>query len=149
MKSKFVLTLLAAFLGAGLYASAEESLWKENYEEAKAAAKEAGKPVLLEFTGSDWCPPCQMMNREVLSTEAFTDFAGDTLVLIKLDFPRQKEQEEWLSEQNQKLAESYSVQGFPTFILLNVEGEEAARRVGYMPGGPEAFVGWVTESISD
>ena len=30
--------------------------WVDNLDEGLALAKKQGKPVLAEFTGSDWCP---------------------------------------------------------------------------------------------
>ena len=63
--------------------------------------------------------------------------------LVELDFPRNKAQNAELKKQNQELAEKFEIEGFPTLVLLDPQGKEAARNVGYLQGGPEGFVKWV------
>ena len=79
---------------------------------------------MLEFTGSDWCPPCIMMGKKVFSKEEFVKAASKNYVLVHLDFPKGDEQ---LAEKNRPLQEKYKVSGFPTVILLDSEGMEFNR----------------------
>jgi len=39
--------------------------WMTDIDSALAKAKKEKKNVLVEFTGSDWCPPCIMMDKKV------------------------------------------------------------------------------------
>jgi thioredoxin-related protein len=112
----------------------------------KTAAAE-NKPILLEFTGSDWCPPCMMMKKEILSQDAFKSFADDKLVSVELDFPRAKEQSPELVKQNDELQSKFKVEGYPTFILLDSGGKELGRTVGFMAGGPSAFIDWIKSTM--
>ena len=123
--------------------SAGSDAWSEDYAAVLAQAKAEGKQVLLNFTGSDWCPPCMAMERNVLNEDAFLEGVADRVLLVTLDFPRRKAQEEAIKERNQNLAQQYGVRGFPTFVLLDAEGKEMRRTVGAMQGGPEAFLNWV------
>jgi thioredoxin-related protein len=116
--------------------------WKTDYPAALAEAAKQGKMVLLDFTGSDWCGWCIKLQRDTFSKPAFQKFAEQSLVLVELDFPRGKVQSDELKRQNEELAEKFEVQGFPTLVLLDPQGKEAARNVGYLPGGPEAFIQW-------
>jgi thiol-disulfide isomerase/thioredoxin len=141
MKTLLLCLLLAA---APLHAS---DLWSTDYDASIAQAAASKKPVLLEFTGSDWCPPCMKQNKDVFEQPAFEEFAKDKLVLVKLDFPRRKEQEAEIKERNQKLAAQYSVEVFPTIILLSSEGKELARQVGYGGGGVTGFVDWANKNL--
>lgn len=134
----------AAFAMAGA-AFADEPAWQTNYEAALAKAKASAKPVFVEFTGSDWCPPCQMLSREILEQKAFKEYAAKNLVLLELDYPMNKEQSEDLKKQNQELSEKYAIQGFPTVIFLDAEGKELGRHVGYLPGGPDAMISWIEQ----
>ena len=68
-------------------------------------------------------------------------------MLVKLDFPRRKEQAPEIKERNQQLAEQYAVQGFPTIILLGADGKELAREVGYKGGGVPGFIEWVDTNL--
>jgi thiol-disulfide isomerase/thioredoxin len=105
------------------------------------------KPVLLGFTGSDWCPPCKMQAKEIFEQPSFEKFAKDKLVLMKLDFPRSKPQSPEIKQRNQQLAAKYEVQGFPTVILLGPDGNEIAREVGYNGGGVTEFIKWVNKNL--
>ena len=103
-------------------------------------AKSESKMVLLDFTGSDWCPWCIKFDEEVLSTGKFTDYAATHLKLVTVDFPSNKPQSDALKQANQDLKNKYNVDGFPTFVLLDSDGRELGRQVGYRPGGPDAFI---------
>jgi protein disulfide-isomerase len=113
--------------------------WLTDFAAAEAVAKASGKPLLLEFTGSDWCPPCMALNRDVFSQPAFKDYADEALVLVKLDFPRNKPQTNAVKAQNERLAEQFAIRGFPTILLLSPEGEMIGK-TGYRRGGAEAYV---------
>lgn len=119
-----------------------------DYPAAIALAAKENKPVLLEFTGSDWCPPCKMMKKEVLSDAKFQSFAGDKLVFVELDFPQGKKQSPELAKQNDELQSKFQVEGYPTFILLDSKGKELGRTIGFMQGGPEAFIGWIEKQMA-
>jgi thiol:disulfide interchange protein len=98
--------------------------WETEVEAALLIAKKENKAVMLEFTGSDWCPPCIMMGKKVFSKEEFVNAASKNYVLVHLDFPKGDEQ---LAEKNRPLQEKYKVSGFPTVILLDSEGVEFNR----------------------
>lgn len=137
-------TILACTLLLSLpLAAAESGVFTENFAEAQRTARETNRPLLLEFTGSDWCPPCRAMASEVLGTEEFATFARENIVAVKLDFPRSRQIPENTRQQNRKLQERYDVRGYPTFILVGADGTELARHVGYMRGGVAAFTTWV------
>lgn len=122
-----------------------ETEWLTDYEAAVEASRESERPILVNFTGSDWCPPCIRMKSDVFSKEAFREYANENLVLLELDFPRNEPQEPELEEQNLQLAQNFGIQVFPTYLVVDGEGEEVARTEGYVPGGPEAFIGWIEE----
>jgi protein disulfide-isomerase len=122
-------------------------LWSTDYQASIAQAAASKKAILLEFTGSDWCPPCMKQNKDVFEQAAFEDYAKDKLVLVKLDFPRREEQDPAIKERNQKLSTQYGVEGFPTIILLSPEGKELARQVGYGGGGVTGFIDWANKNL--
>jgi protein disulfide-isomerase len=131
---------LLAFFQVGSVFGAALS-WQTDFAAAKAAATQQNKYILLDFTGSDWCPYCIQMDKEVFDKPAFSSFA-DKVILVKLDFPRKGGQSAAEKSQNQELAKKYSIEGFPTYILLDASGKEVRRQVGYLEGGPEAFISW-------
>ncbi|MEM6853789.1 MAG: thioredoxin family protein [Planctomycetota bacterium] len=125
-------------------ATAAPEGWTEDFPAAQAEAKEAGKDLLLEFTGSDWCPPCKALNGEVFSTSAFMDSAPSDFVLVKLDFPSNIPQSETLVNQNNALASKYNIEGYPTIVLADAAGKPYAM-TGYRPGGAESYLAHLDE----
>ena len=103
-------------------------------------ARSENKMVLLDFTGSDWCVWCKKFDKDVLSTDKFASYANSKLVLVTLDFPSHKEQDAALKKANQEIKKRFGVNGFPTFVLLDSAGRELGRQVGYLEGGPDAFI---------
>ena len=63
MKKLFALTVLLG-LSSGVFAGEG---WLTNLEKAKALAKKDKKMILVEFTGSDWCPPCIALKKNVFN----------------------------------------------------------------------------------
>jgi thioredoxin-related protein len=123
--------------------------WNTDFQAAQAAAKKDGKPILIDFTGSDWCGWCIKMKKESLDKTAFKDFAQKELVLVEADFPNSKPQTAEVKAQNEALKKKYKVNGFPTFVLINADGKELGRQEGYLEGGPDAFTsaikGWAAK----
>jgi thioredoxin-related protein len=121
--------------------------WLTNFEKAKAEAKAQNKTLLILFTGSDWCPPCMMLDREVLEQPEFAAYAAKHLVLLEVDFPRVKMQSLEARAENLKLASRYGIDGFPTVVLLDSSGEPIGA-LGYQPGGPKPFIAAI-EKLSE
>jgi thioredoxin-related protein len=114
--------------------------WTEDYDKALTEAKASGKLLLLDFTGSDWCPWCVRMDKEVFSKPKFKDWAKQNLVLVELDFPHSKFQSKKVQAQNEKLQKQFQVSGFPTMVLLGSDGKPRKVFGGYQEGGADAFV---------
>jgi len=114
--------------------------WSTDFSKALAQARADDKTVLLDFTGSDWCPWCIKFDHDVLSTDQFAAYAQNKLELVLVDFPRHIPQSDALKQANQTLAKRYDVSGFPTFVLVNYAGNELGRQVGYGKGDPSAFI---------
>lgn len=126
---------------------AQELTWHTDMTKATEIAINEKKPLLLFFTGSDWCGWCIRLQKEVLKTPEFTKWATENVILVELDFPRNTPQDENLKAQNQQLMQMFQVRGFPTLyfvtpskttdnkVNLNNFGSQ-----GYMAGGPTAWL---------
>lgn len=113
--------------------------WLTDLSIVQAKAKEEGKPILMDFTGSNWCSWCIKLKKEVFSKSAFVDYANEHLILMTVDFPRGVKQEESLKNQNYELLDMYGVNSFPTIILVDSEGVVLGK-TGYRRGGAENYV---------
>lgn len=139
MKKIFLLlglSLLAAVSGL----QAADAVWLTDYDAAAKTAKTEKKKLLVEFTGSDWCPPCIMMKKEVYSSPEFNEYAAKNLILVEVDFPRDKPQSDAQKKANEALASKYSIEAFPTVMLFSPKEKELLKLVGYQQGGAKAFV---------
>jgi thioredoxin-related protein len=144
-KSAGAAVLVILLTNATAFAGGEG--WMTDFEAAKAQAAEKGKPMLVDFTGSDWCGWCIKLKKEVFSQDAFQSYAEDALVLVEIDFPRSKEQSDEVKAQNEALAKKYGIRGFPTILLLSPEGELIGR-TGYQPGGAAKYVAHLKEVLA-
>jgi thioredoxin-related protein len=100
--------------------------WSTDLEKALETAKKENKAVLVEFTGSDWCPPCIMMRKEVFSKKEFVEGASKSFILVEIDLPRDEKLKD-VRERNKPLVEKYQIEGFPTVVLLDSDGKEFTR----------------------
>ena len=109
-----------------------ESAWLTDLAAAKKQAAEEKKPILMFFTGSDWCGWCRKLHEDVLDKDEFQKFAKDSVILLELDFPNSIPQSDALKKQNKALGEKFKVNGYPTMVLVASDGEkEITRTVGY------------------
>ena len=115
--------------------------WMTDFESARTIAREQNKPLLLNFSGSDWCLPCMRLKKDIFESPAFTAYAGE-LVLVNADFPRHKknklspEQE----KKNQALASQFNPDGlFPLTLLLDSNNHVMKRWIGEVANA-DAFV---------
>ena len=120
-------------------AGSTELKWLASIDDAKKEAAARKVPILVDFSGSDWCGWCIRLDNEVFSKPAFKEYAGKHLVLLLLDYPRSKPQTDEVKRQNRELAEQFGIEGYPTVVLLDANGKELAR-TGYQRGGAEAYV---------
>jgi len=112
--------------------------WQLSYDEALKEAKESGKPILIDFTGSDWCGWCVQLHKEVFSKPEFERWAEENVVLLELDFPRNKPQSAALKSQNSRLQQQFNIRGFPTIVFVDGNERELGR-YGYDRGGPSVW----------
>ena len=141
MRTRLVLAPICA-----LAMAAGEPAWLTDLEAGRQAARAAGKPLLVYFTGSDWCPACRLLHAEVLTGPDFESFAGGR-ILVKLDYPPLSERAVAKVKANPALGKlmaikgEFKVTGFPTTVLLAPSGTELARREGYGKGqGAAAYL---------
>ena len=139
-------TLTALLLTSPNAVNAAEG-WATDFAAASKQAKDNGKYMLLDFTGSDWCGWCIKLDREVFAKDEFKAFAKTDLVPVMLDFPRRKKLAPELAQQNNALRVKYGVRGYPTILVLSPDGD-LVQKTGYRRGGPEAYVTHLQQIIT-
>jgi thiol-disulfide isomerase/thioredoxin len=139
-----VFALLALTAGAGC-ARKSQLPWMTDFDMARTRAAQEGKYLLLDFTGSTWCPPCQALERTVFASPEFAAFSRSA-VLVTLDFPPAEKRSPERIAADPVLAAlmakklEYGVAAFPTVILLAPDQREIGRVLGYRGEKPAAFL---------
>jgi thioredoxin-related protein len=111
----------------------KEANWISSYSEAVKLSKQTNKPLLIFFTGSDFCGLCRQLNKHFFSSEEFITLADDELILYIADFPRRDgivspEQR----KVNEKLKKKYNVGGYPTIVLVSSDAKVVlGKRMGF------------------
>ncbi|WP_396177562.1 thioredoxin family protein [Flavobacterium sp.] len=140
---KIILLLLFV---SSLTINAQELTWHTDVNKASELAIKNKKPLMLFFTGSDWCGWCIKLQKEVFKTPEFVKWATENVILVELDFPRRKQLAPELLQQNKNLEQMFAVRGYPTVWFVTpalVDGKMTFNRLGstgYVANGPQ---GWL------
>jgi thioredoxin-related protein len=114
---------------------AELGKWTQDYDAALALAKEKELPLLLNFTGSDWCGYCIQMDKQVFSQAGWTEYAQSNVVLVTVDFPKNEARvPEAYRQRNQELQQRFGIEGYPTFVVLAADGKTELGRLSAEQG---------------
>ena len=127
MRKTWICTLLAAVAAAPAFPLD----WMTDFDAAKAQAAKEGKPILVDFTGSDWCGFCIKLKKQVFDTPEFDAYAKDKFVCLEIDLPHGNKISEEQKKANEALSEQYNVDGFPSIFVMTPQG--------YVVGGFSGF----------
>jgi len=137
----FLFIALMAF-----HSQAQELTWHTDLTKAINISKAEKKPIMLFFTGSDWCGWCIKLQKEVFKTPEFTKWAQEKVVLVELDFPRKTALSPELKSQNDQMKQMFQIRGYPTVWLVQPEDKEGKinfrqlGKSGYVAGGATAWI---------
>jgi protein disulfide-isomerase len=150
MKTFLFSTLL--FISGSLFSQVQKLTWHTDLEKAIEISTKEKKNLMLFFTGSDWCGWCIRLQKEVFYKPEFIEWANKNVILVDIDFPRNKSKQSIeLQQQNNLLQQQFGVQGYPTIHFVRPEKIDgrinlsSLGQTGYRAGGPE---GWIAEANS-
>ncbi len=123
--------------------------WQTNYEEAVKQSKESSKPLVLLFTGSDWCSWCTKLEEEALNTPDFASIAGSKFTFVKLDFPLYSSQDPQIKAQNKQLQQKFDVRSYPSVIIYDAKNNQTIGTTGYRPGGGKQYAEYLLKLLND
>ena len=122
--------------------------WLTNYEEAVALAEKTSKPILLFFTGSDWCGWCTKLEKEIFETTDFIQETSSKLIFVKLDFPMHTPLDPATTKQNKALQSKFSVRSFPSVVLIDAE-EQPIGVTGYRAGDGKLYAYHLMKMVNE
>lgn len=124
---------------------AELGEWTQDVEAARELARKSGKYLFMNFTGSDWCGWCKLMDEHVFSQPGWIAFARENLALAFVDTPKDASRvPEEYRERNKALKREYGIKGFPTFLVFGPDGHFAGKTGAINHGNEYNFVTNVT-----
>ncbi|WP_179955120.1 thioredoxin family protein [Maribacter luteus] len=123
--------------------------WQADYAHAVSISQKENKPIVLVFSGSDWCAPCIKLERDIWQSQEFIKYSKENYVLYRADFPRKKSNQlpPEMAQQNSKLAETFNRNGyFPLVVVLNPY-EEVLGTTGYKKISPDQYISMLNSFI--
>jgi len=111
---------------------AHEGWFDGGFDDALQQARASSKLVFIDFF-TTWCPPCKKLNRETFPDPAVKAELAK-MVALKIDAE---------SPVGQPLAQRYKVTGYPTLLVLDPQGREVGRIVGFKE--PAVLVGLIQD----
>jgi thioredoxin-related protein len=115
--------------------------WVVSYSEAVKQSKATGRPIMLFFSGSDWCSYCTKLTEEVFGSHEFAKWSTDHVIKVEVDFPQGYELPAEIQIQNENLKAQFGhhIQTYPTVLFINASGELLGK-TGYLSGGAPSWV---------
>jgi thiol-disulfide isomerase/thioredoxin len=125
--------LLYATLTLAATPAADGIRWTAEVDEALRLSQKYHVPVLLHFS-SDNCPPCRLLEQRAFKTHGVIKAVHDDYIPVLINV-----------DKNRALAQKYSVQQWPTDILLNSDGEVIHR--GVSPQDPKRYQDMLAKGV--
>ena len=143
---KKLILLLFTIVSFTSFSQHTENVWNTDMNKAIEISHETEKPLMLFFTGSDWCGWCIKLQKAVFSKPDFVKWATKNVVLVELDFPRRTKISEELTAQNRNLQQMFGVRGYPTVWFVTPEvtdGKVNFKKLGSQGASPLDAKGWI------
>jgi len=143
---KYLLTGMILLFGYNVMGQETGVAWETDMKKAAETALKENKPLFLFFTGSDWCGTCKRLQNEVFFQPQFHEWVKKNVVPVELDFPRNKQLDAQLQQQNNTMKEMFGVTGYPTIVFVTPTKSQnqlyytRIGNLGYMAGGPDAWL---------
>jgi len=123
MKKVIVLSLMVVFFACTSSAQTGIQFEKGAFKAALEKAKKEKKYLFVDVY-TTWCPPCKYMSDKVFTQKSVGDYFNATFVNVKIDAER---------GEGPAIIRRYRVEGFPTFLLLDGDGNLVGKMVGGSP----------------
>ena len=107
------------------------------FDQAKADAKKSKKLVFIDAY-TTWCGPCKLMAKNVFTDAAVGEYYNSNFTNLKLDME---------TSEGQFVAKKYGVQGYPTFLFLDGDGNLVRKEMGYVDA--KTFIGYGKSARND
>ena len=146
MKKIFSIIILSVITSTA-FTQEKAITWHTDMNKAINKSLQTEKPLLLFFTGSDWCGWCIKLQRAVFKKPEFKKWAKENVVLVEIDFPRRTKIDPNILQQNRELQRIFGVRGYPTVWYVQPEFIEGKvnlnKRLGSQGASPLEVNSWI------
>lgn len=118
---KIILVLTALTLTFGIHAQNKVKYFNGSLDEAIAEAQKRNKPLFVK-TYTDWCYYCKKLDKEVLTDGGVAEQLNKDFIAYKINMEK---------GEGDAVAKKYKVNGYPTLLILDGEGNLINRLVGF------------------
>jgi len=111
----------------------EHTAWKKVLKKAKKEKK-----LIFVDCYTSWCGPCKMMAKDVFTQDHVADYFNENFVNFKIDMEK---------GEGPDLKPGWKINAYPTFLVINVEGEVIHRVVGAY--GADEFINYIKDAQTE
>lgn len=129
---KQLILFFCMLLSVHIHSQKNELKWSDNFEKTIKKAKRNKKPIIIYFSGSDWCSPCKKLDADFFHSQKFLDQSKKfNLVLVdlphRIDIISSKQR-----KKNEILMRKYNKgKSFPMVVFMNYNGNVKEKIKGY------------------
>jgi len=107
--------------------------WYHDWDAGMAAAREKGRPVLIDFY-TDWCSWCKVMDEKTFADPMIKKQFADGWITIKIDAENKSKKGTYKNKTltYQQMTSAFGVTGFPSYLIIDKDGEAIDKVVGYV-----------------
>lgn len=116
---KCIVWIACMMLSVAVFAQVGVKFEALSFEKALKKAKSEKKLVFIDCY-TEWCVPCKMMAKDVLSSKEIGDLLNPTCVSIKCD----------MEKEGKVLLDKYPITAYPTFLIVRPDGMLQHKIVG-------------------
>ncbi len=119
-----VLSVITIFLPFLLFSSPPKV---DDFNKGMQLAQLYNRPLILVFTGLDWCPWSKKISEELFASPEFSAAIGNAFIFVHLDYPHASSKSLIMTPEKSALKNKYAVTTFPTLIMIEPDGKEVTR----------------------
>lgn len=124
--------------------------WSTDYDEGYALAEKAKVPLLLYFSGSNWCTNCRLIENHVFSTMIFKAELSGRVQPIQLDFDKSGDVPAEVIAYRRSVRMKYDEgRGVPKIVMALPDGTVISKTSGIRSFGQELWLDWFRESLGE
>ena len=138
MKTVITVICIFAFMAIQPLSAQEQGIQfdkSKNWKEVVEKATRENKYIYMDVMAT-WCPPCQMMVKNVFTQKEVGDFYNENFICVKLQTDKTAKDDEYVKSwyaDAERIDKEFNIRSLPTSLYFNPKGELVHVVVGAIP----------------